>query len=1119
MPIVVTLAAAVLMANATVAAIGDDATVRLAADPALSPDGKRIVFAYAGDLWRVATSGGRAERLTSHPAEESEPRFSPDGKRIAFISRRSGSPQVWVQDVTAQGRPAATPRQVTHHTAGYQLHGWYPDGTAVLATASRDHYWYGRENVRVYRVDVDRRRADRLWFDGYGTAPCLSPDGQSLLFQREGVEWWRKGYQGSRAAQIWRFDSDPGESGEAFRKILAEPTGSRSPLWKPDDTGFYFLSQRDGAFNVWEYRWDDDEPRQRTHFTDDSVVMPALSADGRMMVFRHAADLYRLRLDEEGATPEKIEIRIAGDDVGDPIARRTLSSVDDAAFTADGLELALIAGGDLWVMDTELREPVNVTDSAVAESEPRFLDDGQAILFLREQEGSVHLWRAERGDPERYWWQQSAFRLTQLTEGPGTLTNLQVSPTGCRIAYVRKPGTLFVADPDGGNPRRLVAGSNVPSYEFSPDGRWIAYSIKDDDFNGDVWITPVDGSADPVNVSRHPKNDYSPTWSPDGKLLAFAGVRDQDNTDLHYVYLRREDADTSGRDRTLEKAVKKLDDARKKKSAAAKKSDSPADDPDDPDDSGEGPEDPAEDTECPTPEPIGIDFEEIHERVQTIRIANASVSHLFWFGEGQNLGFRTSIDGRDGTYTVEFPDRKSPKLLTTDTGSFAGRLKNAKQVAWVSSGTPAVLTLEGKVTKYGFSAKQEYDRGEYFRAGFDVAWRLMRDNWYDDRFNNRNWDEIRRKYLDLAGRATDPAAFGTAVQLMLGELNGSHLGFYPSDTGGFSPEGWSPQTAHLGVRFDGGHHGPGLRIRDVLTDGPADRVSSKLVAGETVLAIDGVTVDPDYDLTQVLNGSLDRDIRLLVRGDDEEATERTVVIRPISQSAAQRLLYPMWEAANRERVDELSEGELGYLHIQGMNMSSLHEFERQLFNVGYGRDGLIIDVRGNGGGSTADLLLTALTQPRHAITVPRGGGPGYPQDRTVFATWHKPIIVLCNQNSFSNAEIFSHAIRVLRRGRLVGVRTAGGVISTGAAPVMDLGRLRQPFRGWFTIADGQDMELNGAVPHVEIWPEPGEMPRGDDRVIRRAVKMLRRDVEKYRQAPLPEPVKASERESVVPAAP
>ena len=161
-------------------------------------------------------------------------------------------------------------------------------------------------------------------------------------------------------------------------------------------------------------------------------------------------------------------------------------------------------------------------------------------------------------------------------------------------------------------------------------------------------------------------------------------------------------------------------------------------------------------------------------------------------------------------------------------------------------------------------------------------------------------------------------------------------------------------------------------------------------------------------------------------------------------------------------------------------MSSFYRFEQELYAVGAGKQGLIIDVRENGGGSTTDHLLTALTQPVHAITKPRGGGEGYPHDRKVYASWNKPIIVLCNQNSFSNAEIFSHAIKNLGRGQVVGVPTAGGVISTGGTSIMDLGFLRMPFRGWYLINDGEDMELNGAVPHHVLWPQPGEMPAGKD---------------------------------------
>lgn len=1109
--------------------------IQLASDPDLSPNGKLLSFSFAGDVWIVPTQGGLAHRISSHPAEESRPRFSPTGDRLAYISHRSGSPQVWIQSLNPAGRPVGTPSQVTYHTGGYQLESWYPDGKHLLVTISRDDYWYARENVRFAKIAIERRQADQILFDDYGGSPSLSSDGASVLFQREGVAWWRKGYHGTQAGQIWRFDV----ATDRFTKILHEPHGDRSPLWKPDGKGFYVISQRGGTFNIWDHDFDSPQAKQITHHDDDSVVMPTISADGSTLVYRHLFDFYRLSLNDVDAKPIKINIRVAGDPVIEPMIRRTIKSVEDATFTPDGLEMAFAAGGDIWVMDTELREPVNVTCSAVEESQPLFVDNGKAMLFLRDHEGAVNVWRCEPESTDLYWWQQTSFRLKQLTDFTETITNLRASPNGCKIGYVRKPGNLYVADIDAKEPSLVVSGFDAVSFDFSPDGRWIAYAQNDNDFNSDIWIVATDGSSPPVNVSRHPKNDYSPKWSPDGRILAFTGIRDSETTDLHYVYLKRDDADLTSRDRTLQKASKKIDDVRKKgaKETGSSSSKTEATDKQDKDADGSGEQSQSSEADqCDSVNEVLIDFEDIHKRVKRIRITNASAGNLFWFGEKQTLAFRTTIDGREGTYIVAFPDDVSPKFLTTNRGESVTRLMDGKTVGWVTDGTPATLGLDGTVKKFAFSARQEIDAHQRYRAGFDVAWRLMRDNWYDDRLGNRNWDAIRRKYTDAAGRSPDDATFTQLVQMMLGELNGSHLGFSPFGTPAFSPSGWAPQTGHIGVRFDRSHKGPGLKVRDVIVGGPADRQASRIYPKDTILSIDGVAVDPDFDLSEVLSGPLDRDLRLLVRSpstdavavqrqadnarteaegyDDakaEPAQERIVMLRPISYSDAQSLLYPMWEEANRRRVEELSGGRLGYLHIQGMNMPSLYEFERKLFEVGYNRDGLIIDVRGNGGGSTADRLLTALTQPRHAITVPRGGGMGYPQDRTVYATWHKPIIVLCNQNSFSNAEIFSHAIGVLKRGRIVGVQTAGGVISTGAATVMDLGTLRQPFRGWYSIKTGQDMELNGAKPDVVIWPMPGEMARGIDRVLERSVRMLARDVQHDLDRPKPELIKATER--------
>jgi tricorn protease len=282
--------------------------------------------------------------------------------------------------------------------------------------------------------------------------------------------------------------------------------------------------------------------------------------------------------------------------------------------------------------------------------------------------------------------------------------------------------------------------------------------------------------------------------------------------------------------------------------------------------------------------------------------------------------------------------------------------------------------------------------------------------------------------------------------------------------------------------------------------------------------IDGVKVGPKTDLTEVLNGPLERMIRLTVRGDEEtgkernkELEDRTVLIRPASYTSIRTQMHRDKIRKNRAMIDKLSGGKIGYVYVPRMQWNEFIKFEEEIYARGAGKDGLIIDVRNNGGGFTADHLLTVLSPPEHAFTVPRGGERGYPQDRRVYATWSKPITVLCNQNSFSNAEIFSHAIKELGRGKLVGVETSGGVISTGSKMIMDVGTLRMPFRGWYRLSDGQDMELNGAKPDITIWPEAGELSKGHDRQIEKAVEVLKKDIAAFQKRPQPKAVRASER--------
>ncbi|MCA8958974.1 MAG: PD40 domain-containing protein [Planctomycetes bacterium] len=1112
------LAVAVLLGSSL--SLGARESISLVSDYALSPDGQRLVFVWVGDLWTVDSRGGEATRLTVNDAEDYAPCFSPDGSEIAFVSTRNEGRQLFTMPVEG-----GTPTQHTFHSEGVYLEEYGPKGDAFLVRAVRDHFW--RDPSRFFRVERGGKTADQLLFDAAGADGRLSPDGKSLLFSREGTNWFRKGYEGSQASQIWLYELETG----TFREVLADDLGFRHPRWKPDGSGFYYTGRQSGSFNLWECDIDGTDRRQLTDFDDDSVHRPEVSRNGEVIVFSQLFDLYRFE-PGSGRPPRRIEIYQDGEPLAPELVRRNLTSADEVAFTDDGLEIAFVAGGDVWVMDTELREPRRITSTPEEERDPVFSADGEQLYFVSDADGQCDIWRAERKRSDSYWWQNEEFRLERWTRDPAVESNLECVPNAKQLAFVRGRGDLVLRNIEDGAEQTLLTSWNAPDYTFSPDGKWVAYAVDDNDFNRDIWIEPIDGSRPPFNLSVHPDNDRGPSWSPDGRKLAWTGRRADDETDIYYVYLRSEDDEEDSRDRRLEKALEKMKKGRKPaKGAKPKGDDARPDAASKKDGAPSAKQEPAKDNSAKSDESKNddaeekkdekkedaasgtvIDFEGIHERIRQISISDSWESSLLWI-EDDKLVFDATINGDSGSYSVEFPDQLSPKKFSSTRVRGAAVLKGAKSLGLVNRGQPALLSFAAKLQSFAFTAHQAIDPRTRYRIGFDQAWRAMRDGFYDDRLGNRNWDAIRAKYGTAAEDAIDDDAFARVVQLMLGELNGSHLGFSNrgGPRGGRDDQQWTEVTAHLGLRFDREYLGPGWKVRDVVLGGPTSEVDSRVEPGEIVLAVDGVSVDPSLPVHRVLNGLPDRDIQLRVRSTSGD--ERDVTLRPTSYGEIRRLLYDEWVTHNERRVEELSEGRLGYLHIRGMNWSSFLKFELELYRVGHGKDGLVIDVRANGGGSTADHLLTALTQPRHAITVPRGGGPGYPQDRRVYASWTKPIVVLCDQDSFSNAEIFAHAIKTLGRGKLVGQPTAGGVISTGGARILDLGFLRMPFRGWFLL-DGEDMELNGAMPDVRVEREPGDWPAGRDPQLATAVSVLLEDVATWKARPEPVLRKASERRDV-----
>ena len=1047
--------------------------IQLQSSATITPDSKTLVFAWAGDIWTSSLQGGKASRLTYHPAPDDTPKVSRDGKFVFFNSDRTGSEQVF--RIPIQG---GTPDQITFHSEGSSLEDLHPTKPVILVRGYRDHS--GRRPYRLIEKNLNPKEDEEIIFDANARYGRYSPDGKKLLIVRDGAPTYRKGYEGAQASRLWLYDFTK----ETFTEPVKDKTGCRYPIWAPDGKSLYYVTSRSGAYNIWQHHFDKEGDRQITQYTDDSVFAPAISADGKTIVYRHLLDLHTISTQGK-ASPEKIDLYHRTTLEHPESETLTFRSTRDATVTPTGLEWAFEAGGEIWAMDTLLKEPNQLTNSPALESDIYFAKNGKYLYYKKDNGVIVNYWRMSKTNSKEFWWNAESFDHQPITKGPKQKYSFSLSPDEEQIAYVEYPGTLYLAKSDGSEARKLIEGWASPSYVWSPDGNHIAYAVQDYNYNSDIYIIATDGKSEPINVSRHPDSDYSPVWSPDGKILAFAGRRHSTQTDLFFVHLRRKTHFRSDRDTKIESARRAMSkdpqykEEKKEETTEAKT---------------EKPKKEDEDSQDP------IDFEDLYKRIQRIPLNGMSLSRLHWMPDSKNLTFQS-----DGSiHRVEAKAGAKPAVMAKASGPII-RYSDNDKIYLVADGVPSFFT-KGRLSSYSFTIPINRDRVQYQRMGFKIAWRVLRDRFYDGRLNNRDWDKIRTKYELAAANAPTANEYARVMALLLGELNASHMGFYPNDfpkQWKFN-ESWRSFTPHLGVRLDKKN-----QVTFVHPNGPADRPGSRLHIGDRILKVDDQAIRSDVSLTRTLNGRLDRDIHLSVKGENEEAP-REVIIRPISYSQARALAQSAHLDKRNTRVKNASKDKIGYLHVARMMWDEFEKFEHHIYERGAGKDGLIIDVRDNGGGFTCDHLLTVLTQPMHAYTVGRNGATGYPQDRHVYASWNKPIVVICNQNSFSNAEIFSHAIKTIDRGKLVGTPTAGGVISTGSATILELGRMRLPGRGWFLPHNGEDMELYGAVPHFIVDVRPGDLSSGKDPQLDKAIEVLKKEV-KERSLKLAPPIYRSNR--------
>ncbi|MEO0787514.1 MAG: S41 family peptidase [Bacteroidota bacterium] len=1042
--------------------------------PALSPDGTQLAFAYQGDIWVADATGGTARRLTIHESYEYGPQWSPDGTQLAFQGNRYGNDDIFV--MAADG---GMPQRLTYHSAGDGGVRWGANGQ--LYFSSRRNFAQVERESEVQQIAATGGTPQRA-FDAVALEPAPSPDGRFIAFVRGTCRVAREAYQGPANRDIWIYDTQEG----TYTQLTDFEGQDYHPEWGPDNQ-LYYLSAQNGRYNIYKLQLDASGKASgaavaMTSYTDDGIRHFDVSQDGGLIAFEKGIDLYTMSA--SGGRARELEISVAADDRYDPIEHKTYTGEARSFDLSPNEEyMTFSVRGEIFVKpnDEDKKRSAQLTDHPFNDVNPVFLNDS-TIIFVSDREGDYNLYAVQSSDmSEVDLFRTFRLKTTQLTSNPADEEDIHLSPDRKQIAFRRGRGELIVADiaADGtlSNEKQLLNGWDSPSgISWSPDSRWLAYALDDLDFNQEIYIHAADNSQPPVNVSLHPRGDNSPVWSSDGSKLGFLSTRNNGDSDVWFVWLKKSDWEKTQRDWEEDIEEEASDDD----------------------------EEESEDDGVP---PIQIDFDDIHERLTQVTRLAGNERNLNVSKDGEYFFFTTNGGGRAGSpgdpalMKVKWNGEDMETLMAKARVGALRMDEAGKFLYGIQFGGrfTKINADNGKAESLGFEAKMDIHHQEERRQVFQEAWRRLRDGFYDPNFHGRDWESLKARYESRCMSASTTQDFRLLFNEMLGQLDASHMGLY----GGNPEETQREQTGILGI--DILPRANGVEVTKVIPNTPADRSESRLLVGDVIRSVNGDAIDAATNFYSLLIGQPNERILLEI---DREGQAEEVIIRPAASIRTE--LYREWVKERQRLTEEYSNGRLGYIHIQGMNWPSFERFERELTASGLGKEGIVIDVRFNGGGWTTDMLMAVLNVRQHAYTVPRGAASNLENEHTRFrqhypfgerlplSSWTRPSIALCNQNSYSNAEIFSHAFKTLDIGTLVGKPTFGAVISTGGARLMDGSLVRMPFRAWYVKATGENMEHGPAVPDIDVDNLPDSKANGEDPQLLRAVEVLLSEIEEGR---------------------
>jgi tricorn protease len=1081
----------------------------------------RVAFSYLGDIWVANENGSGAGRLTDNKARDIYPRFSPDGSMIAFSSNRAGNYDVYV--IPSAGGKA---RQLTFHTADDTVVGWTPDAKKVIFQSTRAKGAFPAV-ATLFEVAVEGGLEQPVPTD-WGSSASYSPDGAKMAFTRHPGVWSRKHYRGSYAVDLWLMDVTT----KKFTR-LGEDEYKGNCLWPmyAANGEIYFVADRlpnektikygspevmKSVNNIWKISERGGRPAQVTRHASGNLFFPSISSDGRTIVYEENFGLWKL--DTASGKSSEIRIDVKSDEKENPVALLTIQNeADGFSLSPSSRRAAISTHGEVFTVATDRGEVQRVTETFWREGDPLWSPNGKWIAFTSDRTGREEIWIAdERGRTAK-----------KLTDSDTEKLSLAWSPDSKWLMFSATDHKLRQVDIESGNTVELASSdvSNISGPQYSPDGKWISYARPDGNLRSHVYVKPIAGGAERMIGGEEFLMTTGARWTPDGKKLLFlagsgafsiASTSGRTTMQLHSVSLTRIEKNPTERGVDTEEEAQSAPPAERRPgpggaaaSALAKVE-------------------------------VKIEWDGLDRRVRQITRSGDSVFSVAPSPDSRTYAF-VAMSGGGGEeggpsgaalYTISEDGERLTRLATAapseasdaprGRGGFGGALsspqwaRDGRSIYYLQSrgiysvavseapaagsapaasaglargrggsAGPQAAVTSGAATprRVSFTVRMEVDQTAERRQVFQEAWRVMKNRFYDAKMHGVDWARMRETYEPLLSDIGDSDELRAVIMQMIGELNASHTGV----TAAPGRDTENVQTRYPGFEIEPDPSGY-YKVSYIFKKGPADHDYVKIAPGNFILALNGKelkTTDNYWRFYHLVPG---RKFEFTVNSKPDRDGAWTVSLEPLAGTAQGNLEYERWVDSRAAMVEKLSQGQVGYLHIRAMDAPSLRKFERDLL-ANQSKKALIIDQRFNGGGGIDQELLQILNQRRYQATRSRDSIDVQRPARAFFG----PMVVMQNERSASDAEMFPDGFRSLGLGKLVGVPTYGAVIGTGAYRLLDGSSIRTPGAGVFT-AKGVNMENYGVAPDIYVDNTPADFLAGRDIQIEKAVEVLQAQI-------------------------